>query len=221
MAIAVDLPGHGDDKTSISEISLQSYADRVCRVLDAQSEPVILVGHSMGGTVITQAAEYCPDKIKALIYLCAFVPRNGESHLQLAMQDKDSSVGQNLIMAEDKSYCTTREKAIKDARYGDCSDEDVTRAKSLLCPDPMIPLVTPVDITAVNYGRIPRVYIECLRDRALTPPFQKQMYGTQPFRRIISMNTSHSPFFSAPKELAGYLTINVEQASATRGRAKS
>ena len=44
--LAPDLPSHGRDKTSISDVSLQTYVDGVCQILDAQREPVILVGHS-------------------------------------------------------------------------------------------------------------------------------------------------------------------------------
>jgi pimeloyl-ACP methyl ester carboxylesterase len=46
---AFDLPGMGDDHTSASEVSLDSYAARVCEVLAADSEPAVVVGHSMGG----------------------------------------------------------------------------------------------------------------------------------------------------------------------------
>ena len=46
---AFDLPGMGDDRTSASEVSLDSYAGRVCEVLAANSEPAVVVGHSMGG----------------------------------------------------------------------------------------------------------------------------------------------------------------------------
>ncbi len=60
---ALDLPGHGQDKTPIREITLAAYTNRVCETLDAQAEPVILVGHSLGGMVITQAAEERPAKI--------------------------------------------------------------------------------------------------------------------------------------------------------------
>ncbi len=100
---APDLPGHGNDKTPIPEISLQAYADRVCEILDAQSEPVILVGHSMGGVVITQAAENRPEKIKKLVYLTAFLLQNGEFLLQYGEPDKDALVLPSLIMAEDES----------------------------------------------------------------------------------------------------------------------
>ena len=204
-AVAPDLPAHGKDKTPIAEVSLQSYADRVCGILDAQSEAAILVGHSMGGMVITQAAEYRPDRIRTLVYLCAFLPRNGESLLQLAQADTEGLVLPNLVPADDQQSATVRDEAIKDAFYGDCSDEDVAWAKSLLVAQPLAPLATPVSTTEANFGRVPRVYIECLKDRAIPPPLQKQMYTASPCRKVISMDTSHSPFFSAPQALVDHL----------------
>jgi pimeloyl-ACP methyl ester carboxylesterase len=82
--VAPDLPGHGQDKKPIPEITLKAYTDRVCQVLDELSDPVILVGHSMGGVVITQAAEYRPGKIKKLVYVSGFLLQNGEFLLKLA-----------------------------------------------------------------------------------------------------------------------------------------
>ena len=202
---APDLPGHGNDKTPIPEISLQAYADRVCQILDAQSEPVILVGHSMGGLIITQTAEYRPEKVKTLVYLTAFLLRNGEFLLQHAEGDKEALVLPNLIMAEDQSYATVKEEALKEIFYGDCSDEDVTRAKSLLVSQAAPPFATPVKTTQEKFGRVPRVYISCLRDKAISPAVQEKMYTALPCKKVIAMDTSHSPFFSAPVELAGHL----------------
>ncbi|RLB16043.1 MAG: hypothetical protein DRG63_05915 [Deltaproteobacteria bacterium] len=202
---APDLPGHGSDKTPIPEISLQAYVDRVCQILDAQLDPVILVGHSMGGVVITQTAEYRPEKIKTLVYLTAFLLRNGEFLLQVAEGDTEALVLPNLIMAEDQGYAMVRDEAIKEVFYGDCSDEDVARAKSLLVPQAAAPFATPVNTTEENFGRVPRVYISCLRDKAIGPSLQEKMYMALPCEKIISMDTSHSPFFSAPEELATHL----------------
>lgn len=202
---APDLPGHGNDKTPIPEISLQAYVDRVCQILDAQSEPVILVGHSMGGLIITQTAEYRPEKVKTLVYLTAFLLRNGEFLLQHAEGDKEALVLPNLIMAEDQSYATVKEEALKEIFYGDCSDEDVTRAKSLLVSQAAPPFATPVNTTQEKFGRVPRVYISCLRDKAISPAVQEKMYTALPCKKVIAMDTSHSPFFSAPVELAGHL----------------
>ena len=202
---APDLPGHGKDKTPIREVSLQGYADRVCKVLDTQSEPVILLGHSMGGIVISQTAEYRPEKIKSLVYLTAFLLQNGEFLLQVGGGDTEALVLPNLVMAEDQSFATVKEEAIKQVFYGDCSDEDVSRAKKLLVPQAAAPFGTPINITEKNFGRIPRVYIECLRDRAISPSVQKKMYETLPCRKVVSMDTSHSPFFSAPEALVDHL----------------
>lgn len=211
--VAPDLPGHGQDKTSVPEITLQRFVDRVCKVLDAQTEPVILVGHSMGGIVVTQTAEYRPDKIKTLVYVCAFLPRNGESLLQLAQQDKETLILPNLIINEEEGYHSVKEEAIRDVFYQDCRDEDVARAKSLLVPqEALAPVATPVQTSDENYGRIPRVYIECLRDQTIGPSLQKQMVSATPCRQILSLNTGHSPFFSAPEALADHLvTVAKEQ----------
>lgn len=202
---APDLPGHGRDKTPIPEISLQAYADRACQVLDAQTEPVILVGHSMGGVVITQAAEYRPEKIKTLVYLSAFLPRNGESMLQLAGRDAEALIRPNLIMAEDQSYVTIRDEAIKEAFYEDCSDADVARAKSLWVPQAAAPRTTPVNTTEEKFGSVRRAYISCLRDKAIGPASQERMYKALPCEKVVSMDTSHSPFFSSPKALVSHL----------------
>jgi pimeloyl-ACP methyl ester carboxylesterase len=203
--LAPDLPSLGKDKTPVSEVSLTLWAEHVCHLLDAQPEPAVLVGHSRGGIVISEAAERRPDKVKTLVYLSAFLLRNGESLLQLAGQDTSSLVVQNLVVADDQRSCIVREEALRDAFYGDCSDEDVALAKLCLAPEPMAPMATPVSITEANFGRVPRVYIECLHDRAIPPALQKQMYTATPCQKVISMDTSHSPFFSAPQALADHL----------------
>jgi pimeloyl-ACP methyl ester carboxylesterase len=201
-----DLSGCGQDKT-FREITLATYTKRVCEILDAQAEPVILVGHSMGGIVISQVAEERPEKIQALVYLTAFLVQNGESVFQIAQTNSDSLVAPNLVVNEEQGSLTFKEGApLKDMFYGDCSDEDVARATSLLVPEALAPQGTPVRITAEHFGRVPRVYIECLRDRALSPSFQKRMYTATPCQTILSMETSHSPFFSAPQQLVQHLT---------------
>ncbi len=202
---APDLPGHGEDRTPIPEVSFQSYADRISGVLDAQTEPVVLVGHSSGGSVISQAAEQRPDKVKMLVYLAAFLLRDGEVLLSVAANDTESLILPNLVMSEDGSSATIREDVIREGLLADCSDEDVKRAKSRFVPQALAPFATPITVTEDNFGRVPRVYIETLQDRAVSPSFQKEMYERLPCQKVISMDTSHSPFFSAPEELAGHL----------------
>ena len=203
--LAPDLPGHGKDKRPIADITLQAYTDRVCQILDEQSDPVTLVGHSMGGAVITQTAEYRPDKISKLVYVTALLLQNGEFLLQHAEPDTEALVLPNLIMSEDQSYATIKQEALKEVFYADCSDEDVEFAKSRLVPQAAAPFAAPVSTTEENFGRVPRVYITCLRDKAISPSIQEKLYKALPCEKVVSMDTSHSPFFSAPEELAKHL----------------
>ena len=204
--IAPDLPGHGIDRTPTNRVSLKSYTDRICDILDASEEPAILVGHSMGGIPITQAAEYRPDRIRSLVYLAAFLLPGGMSLFDEAHTHDDSLVPPNMVFDEaDPSYVNFRAEALREAFYADCSDADFTLARSLVTPQPQSPLMTKLQTTAENFGRVPRVYIEALQDRAITLPVQKKMYTALPCRQVISMDSSHSPFFSQPEMLAGHL----------------
>lgn len=203
--IAPDLPGHGKDNTPVSDITLQAYTDTVCNILDSQSEPVILAGHSLGGISISQAAEARPEKVRTLVYLAALLQRNGESSTEIMSGDTESVAPQNIIMSEDKSTISMPIEAYREVSYNGCSDEDVAWAAPFLVPEPTAPMSTPIRITEGRFGRVPRVYIETLRDNGVTPSLQKKMYTALPCQRVITMNTDHSPFMSAPQELAAHL----------------
>ena len=203
--VAPDLPGHGENKRPIAEITLQTYTDHLCEILDEQPDPVILVGHSLGGAVITQTAEYRPEKIRKLVYVSGYLLQNGESQYQYLKMDTDSLLPPNLIIPEDQSYTAIKEDAIKEVAYADSSDEDAEFAKSRLVPEAVAPSITPVRTTKENFGRVARVYISCLRDKVLSPSVQEKMYKTLPCEKVISLEASHCPFFAAPEELANHL----------------
>jgi len=202
--IAPDLPGHGEDKTPMATITLESYVNRVCELVTAQTEPVILVGHSMGGSVITQAAENCPDSIAALVYLTAFLPSNGESLMTWAEQDSQSLVSGNLV-SMGAGIFSVKPEAIRDAFYDCCSPQDEEFARSHLVLQAGQPFGAPMSTTDARWGRIPRYYIECQRDRAITVGLQRAMQKHAPCRETFSIDTDHSPFFSAPEELVDIL----------------
>ncbi len=203
VVLAPDLPGSGNDHTPLSTISLESYVTCVCRILDAQDQPVILVGHSLGGITITQTAERRSNKIKALVYLAAFLLRNGERCLDI--EDPDSLARKNMVFSGDGISKKLRSDSVKEVLYGDCADEDVARVLPLLVPEPLQIASTPMVISENNFGRVARYYIECLQDRAITPWCQRNMYRAQPCREVFSLRTSHSPFFSAPRSLVQHL----------------
>jgi pimeloyl-ACP methyl ester carboxylesterase len=200
-----DLPGHGNDTTPVQQVTLQAYVDRVLDVIDRCSEPVVLAGHSMGGIVISQAAEQRPDSIRALVYVCAFLLQDGQTLLQMAEPDREALVMPNLVMSSDQASATVKPEVLREVFYEDCSDEDYERAKSLLVPQAAAPLPTPIHITAGNFGRIPRVYVECLRDKAISLSVQREMHNSVGCEQVFSLDSSHSPYFSMPQALADCL----------------
>src|SRR5471030_39122 len=116
--IAVNLPGHGSDATSFANISLQSYVDVVKNAIGDRKN-VILVGHSMAGLVISQVAEEIPGQIKELIYLAAYLPKNGESLLSLAQQDAGSHTGKYLQIDKDHGAAIITKDGIVDVFVAD------------------------------------------------------------------------------------------------------
>lgn len=77
--IAPDLPGIGEDPTPLNQVTLDLWAHFVSDLVNQQDEKVILVEHSRGGIVISQAVEYCSENILGLVYLCAFLIPDGKT----------------------------------------------------------------------------------------------------------------------------------------------
>ncbi|HEU0126342.1 MAG TPA: alpha/beta fold hydrolase, partial [Flavobacterium sp.] len=99
--IVVELPGHGKEATPAQNLSLNLYRDKVIEAISKADRKVVLVGHSMGGMVVTAVAESIPSKISRLIYIGAFLPSSGQSIGDLAKTDPDSQLGPTLIEAAD------------------------------------------------------------------------------------------------------------------------
>jgi pimeloyl-ACP methyl ester carboxylesterase len=204
-AIAIDLPGMGRDKTSIQEVKMKTTVERICRLIDSIEGKVILVGHSKNGIMISQAAEYRPEKIEKLVYLAAYLVPNGKTQKEYSAQDTEGVLKPYVTMHEDLNAHTLRPEIYKEGLYADCDDHITELAKLLLSHEPVESGITPLQLSEENYGRIPRYYIECTEDKAVTPFIQKKMYTEIPCKKIYTMATSHSPFFSRPEELTGIL----------------
>ncbi|MCM2287326.1 MAG: alpha/beta fold hydrolase [Desulfobacula sp.] len=203
--IAPDLSSQGIDRTPISQVSLDMWTQQICQILNDHLTPSILIGHSRAGAIISQAAEQCPEKVQALAYVAAILLRDGESLRQTEDWDKTSLVSPNIIFSEDISSMTIAKEKMREVFYEECPAEDVVLAQLLMTPEATLPWVTEIHITENNFGRIPRVYIQCLRDKAVPPALQKKMYTALPCEKVLSIDTDHSPFFSKPEELVAHL----------------
>jgi pimeloyl-ACP methyl ester carboxylesterase len=215
--IAPDMPAHGGDNTPPAQATMEGYVKTVTDILDAQNEPAILVGHSLGGIVISQAAENRPEKVRSLAYLCAFLLPDGASFLAATQGVEGSMVLDNLVMADDNSYVTIRADIVHQAFAHDVRAEAFERVRPMTVPEPVAPLATPLSITEGKWGSISRYYIECTEDRAIPPAVQRAMYTAIPVEKVFSIAASHAPNFSAPEQVADYL-IEVASASSATAR---
>lgn len=187
---APDLPGHG--RNAGMTATLATYVDHVTAILDGEAEPVVLVGHSMGGAVITGVGEARPDKIAHIAYLAAYIAETGGS---MAGGFSSQAGADGVIPVSDS---TTR-------LYHDCPPEDAMLARLCLTPQALQPLLDPIDWTAERWGSIPRSFIGCVHDRVFSLEDQHRRADIAPGTRWLELDSGHSPFFSMPEVLVDRL----------------
>jgi pimeloyl-ACP methyl ester carboxylesterase len=78
-------------------------------------------------------------------------------------------------------------------------------AISRLTPQPVAPMLAPLMLSEARFGRVTRAYVECMEDNTLPIAMQRQMRDALPCDPVITLNADHSPFLSAPHELAAAL----------------
>ena len=206
---AIDLPGSGQDRTPVAEVTLDAYADRVCATL-AAGPPALLVGHSMGGMAITQAAGRRPDLIAGLAYVAAFLPAPGESLIDLTRYPEagDDQVQANLVVAGDPPVATMSAAGARQATCQCATDEQARWLAEHRGPQPVVPFTqpfTPDPERAEAFGALPRAYVTTLKDRAIWPALQRLMFTRAGCDPVIEIDTDHSVQVTATDELVAAL----------------
>jgi len=206
---AIDLPGQGDDTTSLAEVTLDRYASRVCEVL-ASGPPAVLVGHSMGGMVITQAAARCPEAIDRLVYVAAFLPADGESLIDLTRRPEGTgdAVQAGLVVEGDPPVARMPLEAAREGLMHCCDEETAAWAGALRGSQPVVPFANPAQLEGPDserFAALPRAYVMCLQDRAIKPALQRLMLERAGCDPVIEIDTDHSVWASRPDELVAAL----------------
>jgi pimeloyl-ACP methyl ester carboxylesterase len=203
---AFDLPGGGNDETPVADVTLESCAVRVGDVLARTPEPAVLVGHSMGGIVITQAAANWRDRVASLVFVCAFMPANGQSLLDLArLPESDDLIQANLVIEGDPPVASLPAEATAEVIYNGCTSEQTAWAVARRGGQPVAPYATPVSIDDDLMAAIPRYYVLAESDRAMAPALQRRMIRDHPCERVFELDADHAPYLSATDELVAAL----------------
>lgn len=192
------LTAHGYKVTLVQDplTSLEDDVDATKLAIDRQDGPVVLVGHSWGGTVITQAGT--SDKVKSLVYVAAFAPAAGESTLDLIKSAPALPV--NAILPPDAKGFVYLDQA----KFREAFSADVAKDKSDFMAVSQVPIagksfVTPV--TEAAWKTKPAYGIVATADNSINPVLERKMYERGGFK-VTEVKGSHTVYISNPKAVA-------------------
>jgi pimeloyl-ACP methyl ester carboxylesterase len=196
---AIDLPGHGASSLPFGD--LHACADRVATFIERLDTDVVLVGHSFGGAVITEAGLHTAH-VRHLVYLTAFVLDEGESMVQLpVLPDAPPSLLTAARYRPDAAHLALHPDLAVPALYGHCTPEVQRAAVARLGLHPVASFVQPV--TGAAWRRTPSTYVRCTDDQAIRLVHQDAMAAR--CTNVETLHTDHSPFASMPVETARIL----------------
>ncbi len=192
-SVAVDLPS-----VSSSTATLADDAACVREALDELSGDALLVGHSYGGSVITEAGAH--HAVAHLVYLTAFALEVGESPSENALAGGERGALEDAICFGDGVLTVDPDGAVA-AFFHDCSPEIAASAVARLRPQSLAALGGKV--TNAAWREKPSTYVVCTDDRGLTTALQRS--NAARIGHSIDWPTSHSPFLSRPDLVADLL----------------
>jgi len=202
-----DLPGSGADDTPAEDVSLDAYAKRICDLIEGDAAPSILVGNSMGGVVITEAAARRPERVKRLVYAAAFLPGDGQSLKDLTElpEGADDLVQANVTVSGNPPVGSLPDEVHRKANLA-CAPEVIDWAVERTSSQAMAPLTEAVSVTN-ELERIPRTYVICTRDTSIPPALQRRMATDREVTDVVELDTDHHPQLSKVDELAEILHL--------------
>ncbi len=179
---------------------LRSLAEDVAttkRVIDAQKGDVVLVGHSYGGSVITDAAAG-NDKVKALVYVAAFAPEPGETVGGLLGKFPSAALG-TALASDPASFLY-----IDRAKFHHVFAEDVPEEETSIMAAAQKPVAASAfgeSTLSAAWKTIPSWYVVTTLDHAVNPELQRFM-AKRMGAQTTEVKASHVPFLSQPLEIA-------------------
>lgn len=207
-AIAVDLPGNGQDDTPIKDVTPERLIEHIKRLADTIEGDIVLVGHSGGGMLATAVAEQISEKISHVIYIAGMLLPDGKTfdHIQQLIGGTIASIGvtPHIIAAQDGLTTTVPIQAAIEHFYNDCSHDQALEAAQKLTPQP-ISVSRFKTITTEKFAQLPKLYIHAQNDKSVLPQAQKLMQQSARNLRVVDIDSGHAPQLSQPRKLAGII----------------
>jgi pimeloyl-ACP methyl ester carboxylesterase len=177
-------------------LSLEDDVAVTRRVLDSQDGPTILVGHSYGGAVITEAGTH--DNVAALAYIAAFAPDKGESVNTLIADPVPGAPVPPILPPTDGFYFLDR------AKFADSFAADLPPALAAFMADAQVPWGIDAlggTITEPAWRVKPSWYLVATDDRMIPPPAQRAM-SERAGATVTEAAGSHAIYVSKPQAVA-------------------
>ena len=193
-SLAIDLPGHGASTLPLGD--LYGDAQHLVDVATGLDRPIRLVGHSYGGSVISEAAAKIP-RATGLVFVAAFALNAGESTTAMASA-LPRQVALNSAMRRRDDDCLVLDPTAVPALFAQCPPSVTAAALARLDPQPLATFTQPSRNGFPS--DLPSTYLVCLRDEAIHPDVQRLM--AQRCHTIEEIDTDHSPYLSATRETA-------------------
>jgi pimeloyl-ACP methyl ester carboxylesterase len=166
-------------------------------------EEVVLVGHSYGGVVITAVAEVVAEKLSHLVYLDAWVPKDGQGMFDLMPPERAEGYREAArVSGEGVGVPPLPVRA-----YGIADEEDARWFASKLVLQPLKSFEGPVRLSSEAAGHLPRTYIACADNSAMAPVFRPfaERARTEEGWGYQELPTGHVPMITMPQELSNVL----------------
>ncbi|TDE52813.1 alpha/beta fold hydrolase [Nonomuraea mesophila] len=187
-------------------------------------EPVTVVAHSAAGPVLTRVAQQQPELVAHAVYVAAYMPASGVPAAAYSeMPEAADGLVVPLVQGDPARIGAIRldfatgdpvyRRQLYEAFYGDVDRALADAATGLLTPDgPAGVMVGTTPLTRDGWGSVRRTYVTCTKDRAITPAVQATFVAEADAAfpdnptSVVTLDASHSPFFSMPDVLAGVVT---------------
>jgi pimeloyl-ACP methyl ester carboxylesterase len=200
------LPGRGDIAGDRSWIGHGDNAAAVLAALDADAAgPVVLAGHSLGGTVISQVADQRPDRIARLVYCAAFVLENGESAGEVMPDQMRAAITQLAATRTDRVIPMPWE--LWRANFIQTAGERLARESyQRLTPEPYRPVFEPIRLRRPVHRELPASFLAFTHDQTMPPGFwHPGMSGRLNGATVTEIDGDHEMPLTAPERLADAL----------------
>lgn len=198
--VVVNLPAHGADNTYGVGVGLNDYVKKVSEAINKVNGKVTLVGHSMAGMIISQVAENMPAKIDKLVYVSAYLPKNGESAAGITNAFLNNKPIEAFEFNSDYSLVSIKKDMLPNVVCADCPQYMKETIVKYHRAEPTKGLNDKVALTA-KFAAIPKYYISTKNDYAVPYALQQQMIknnGT--VKKVFELETSHLPFVVQPQK---------------------